>query len=101
MLKRILRIFLPTSAASGIGFSPFARERYLDVLEKHGIEAYYYLPCVGNRGDDELCDALDALAHAGYIMTDTSGSIVGKVVKARLSSDEKAVQRRAEFRVIE
>ena len=34
-------------------------------------------------------------------MTDKDGQIVGKLATARLSSDEKADMRRAEFRVIE
>lgn len=100
MLNRLLRMLSQTNTASSFGFSPFARDKYLVVLEKHQIQAHYYLPSVGSRGSDELCEALDALAHAGYIMTDASGCIVGKVAKARPSSHEKAIQRRAEFRVI-
>ncbi|WP_045861728.1 hypothetical protein [Teredinibacter purpureus] len=92
MLRKQLSIFFPASAASGVGFSPFARNKYLEILERNGIDAHYYLPSVGSRGNDELCEALDALAHAGYIMTDSSGYIVGTVAKARLSNNEKAKQ---------
>ena len=101
MLKRFLSVIFPRLTQSGVGFSPLAHDKYLDVLQGHGIDAHYYLPAIGNRENPELCEALEALGSAGYIMTDSKGVIVGKVAKARLTSDEKAHQKRATFKVVE
>lgn len=100
MLKRLLQILSPRHAANGAGFCPFAREKYLDILDKHGIDAHYYLPSIGSRDNTLLCEALDAMASAGYIMTNSSGAIVGTVAKARLSPNEKAEQKRATFKIV-
>lgn len=101
MLRKLLNLISPAKAASGVGFSPFAREQYLDELAKHGIEAHLYLPSVGNRDNETLCRALDAMSNAGYLMTDSNGNLIGKLARARLSANEKAIERRAEFKVID
>lgn len=77
-----------------------AREHALDVLEQHGIAAYYYLPAVGCE-DQELAAALRLLAGRGYLLTDARGALVGKVAKARLSSAERADETRKRFFLVE
>lgn len=56
---------------------------------------------MGKRDNALLCEALDVMASAGYIMTNSSGAIVGTVAKARLSPNEKAEQKRATFKIVE
>lgn len=80
--------------------SDFVREAALDVLEKHGIRAQFYMPAAHVR-DRELADALRLLASRGYFMTDLEGRLVGVVATARPTVDENAQQRRSEFKVID
>jgi hypothetical protein len=75
------------------------RERALDKLREHGIDAHLYLANAGCE-DQELADALQLLARWGYIMTDTKGALVGKVVKARPTADERARGRRKRFFIV-
>jgi len=75
------------------------RERALVKLLEHGIDAHFYLPNAGYE-DQDLADALQLLARWGYIMTDAKGALVGKVVKARPTADERARGRRKKFFVV-
>jgi|TARA_R110000851_G_scaffold333407_2_gene512793 hypothetical protein len=81
--------------------SDAARERALDVIEAHGYRAHFYLPTVGADKDRELWDALETMRLAGFIVTDQSGHLVGKVATARPTSQEIASERRATFRLVE
>lgn len=77
--------------SKGMSFASEKSQNYaLDVIEKHDLEAHYYLPSVGKRNDEELSNALDLLSISGFIITDSNGNLVGKVAKKRLSSQEKA-----------
>lgn len=78
----------------------YVREAALDVLEKHGIRAQFYMPAAHVR-DRELADALQLLTGRGYLMTDAEGRLVGAVATARPTVEENAQQRRAEFKVVE
>ena len=78
----------------------YVREAALDVLEKHGIRAQFYMPAAHVK-DRELADALRLLAGRGYLMTDAEGRLVGVAATARPTVDENAQQRRAEFKVVE
>ena len=77
-----------------------AQNHALDVIEKHGLEAHYYLPSIGSRKDEELSHALDLLSSSGFIITDQNGQLIGKAAKTRLSSQEKAENRRSTFKVV-
>lgn len=79
--------------------SETAKEKALDVLGKHGFRAHYYLPQVGIE-DRELADACHLLAGKGFLITDSSGALVGKVATARLTPAELAKERRASFRLV-
>lgn len=81
--------------------SDAARESALDVIEKHGYRAHFYLPTVGALEDRELWEALETMRLAGFIVTDQSGNLVGKVATARPTSQEIASERRAAFRLVE
>jgi len=81
--------------------SDSARKHWLDVLDKHGITAHFYMASCGYREDTELSNALDRLNAAGYIFTDTAGHLVGRIAKARLSSQEIAELKRADFKIID
>jgi hypothetical protein len=76
-------------------------EDAIDSIEKHGMKAHVYFAGISNRNDKELSNALDTLEAAGYIVTDDSGMLVGKVATKRLSVNEQALQRRAEFKIVE
>lgn len=76
-----------------------ARESALDVLEKHGLRAHYYLPGIGLE-DRELANACNHMASAGHIITDNTGALVGKVATARLMPAELVRERRASFRLV-
>lgn len=90
----------PRARGEGVAISPSARDNALDILDTNGIDAHFYLPAVGSRDNSELSEALDFLGSKGYIFTRSDGSLVGKVAKARISPDEKASQRRANFKII-
>jgi len=70
-------------------------------IEKHGMQAHLYLAGVKCRHDEKLCHALDTLNAAGFIVTDSSGALVGGVATKNLGSSELAHQRRATFRIVE
>lgn len=77
-----------------------SRQQALDTLDTHGIDAHYYLPVVGCE-DKELANALRLLGSRGYVMTDSTGALVGKVAKARLTPNERASESRKRFFLIE
>lgn len=81
-LIKLLRMLDPRIAANGPSMlSHSAQEKWLDVIEKHGFEAHLYLPTIGHQDDQELWDALERLRLSGHIITDRTGSLVGKVEK--------------------
>lgn len=94
MLKRFIERL--TGAAQPVMISESARIKALDTLRKHGIAAHYYLPAAGCE-DRELADVLRHFGSNGYIMTDANGAIVGKVAKATLTSEERALEARKRF----
>lgn len=77
------------------------RDEALDTIKKKNYDAHYYLPSIGSRDNEELGNALDSLAGQGFIITDKNGCLVGKVAKARLSSNEVAEEKRATFSVVD
>ena len=77
------------------------RDEALNVIQKQNYDAHYYLPSIGSRDNKELSSALDSLAGKGFIITDKDGCLVGKVAKARLTSNEVAEAKRATFSVVE
>ncbi|MFK5894962.1 MAG: hypothetical protein QM504_17225 [Pseudomonadota bacterium] len=97
--KRIMDLISPRARAEGCGMSTEARDKALDILDKNGITAHFYLAASESRDNDELSRALDYLSSCGFIMT-KDNSLVGGVAKARLSSDENATRRRAELKLI-
>ena len=80
--------------------SEAARENALDVIEKHGYRAHFYLPTVGAQSDRELWEALETMRLAGFIITDRNGHLVGKAATARLTGQEIAEERRAFFKLV-
>lgn len=80
--------------------SDAARENALDVLDKHGYRAHFYLPTVGAQYDRELWDALETMRLAGFIVTNESGHLVSKVATARPTRQECDEERRASFRLV-
>lgn len=70
-------------------------------IEKRGMKAHFYLAGAASRYDEKLSHALDTLEAAGYIVTDSSGSLVGRLVTKNQVSDEVVKQRRASFRIVE
>lgn len=89
------------SAKNGDRLSESSIEDAIDSIEKHGMKAHVYFAGISHRQDKELSYALDTLEAAGYIVTDNSGMLVGKVATKRLSANEQALQRRAEFKIVE
>ncbi len=73
----------------------------LNIISEKGYEAHFWLPGVNHHDDRKLWDALETLKYKGFIITDTQGCLVGKIAKARLSTEEKAEARRAVFKLIE
>lgn len=51
--------------------------------------------------DQELAAALRLLGRSGFIITDQGGDLAGKVTLACSSSESRARQKRAQFRLIE
>jgi len=76
-------------------------ERAVDIVESKGMKAHLYLASMGNRGDRELSEALDTLSSAGFIVTDSNGTLAGRVATKRLDSNQIALQRRAQFKVLD
>lgn len=91
------RFFTPTPEATMMAEG--VREQSLDVLERNGLRAHYYLPSIGIE-DQELANACRRLASAGYIITAADGTITGKVASARPTKDEQVVMRRASFKLV-
>lgn len=89
------------STKNGDRLSESSIEDAIDSIEKHGMKAHVYFAGISHRDDKELSYALDTLEAAGYIVTDNSGMLVGKVATKRLSANEQALQRRAEFKIVE
>lgn len=77
------------------------RQAMLNVLANRGMKAHKYFPGVGQRSDVELSVALDWFAANGFIVTDRSGEIVGKVSTANMDSAELAVLRRSQMKLVE
>lgn len=77
-----------------------AQEKALDVIEKHGYRAHYYLPTIGAQDDREFWDALETMRLAGFIVTDENGCLVGKVATARPTKQECVEGRRASFHLV-
>lgn len=77
-----------------------SREKALDTLSRHGIEAHFYLPAA-DCADAELADALRLLGDRGYLMTNCKGALVGKVAKARLTANERAQETRKRSFLVE
>lgn len=100
-ILNFFNMIYPKNAMKDRMISESAKNNALDVIEKHGLEAHFYFPGIGNRNDEELSNALDLLSSLGFIITDSSGNIVGKAAKKRLSSQEKADSRRSAFKIVE
>lgn len=49
------------------------------VLEQHGMEAFYYMPGVDIE-NPEFRGALDLMEHAGKIVLDRNGHVVGRLM---------------------
>lgn len=101
MLSRVLSLLFRSKTASGAAFNPFRLKAHFKVVEKYNIDAHFYMPSIGNTDNGELCKSLDELASAGYVMTDRNGVLIGKLAKSRLNAEEKAILRRATFKIVE
>ena len=77
------------------------RTKALSILKNNGLSAHFYTATMGCRRNIELFDALDFLSSNGYIITDGSDNLVGKVAKANMDSAELASERRATFTIVE
>lgn len=89
-----------STAVDGTGLGVNGREKALDLLEKNGLRAHYYLPAIG-MDNQELANACRILASAGYIITTSDGTITGKVASARPTKDEQIALRRASFKLVQ
>lgn len=49
------------------------------ILKRHGLTPQLYSAAIGEE-DQELQSALDAFAFSGYIITDSKGQVVGKLL---------------------
>ncbi|WP_218309904.1 hypothetical protein [Alteromonas antoniana] len=87
--------------AEGSMLGDKARENALDVLYTHGLKAHLYLPSIGKRDNRELCEAMDLLSAAGYLITDRDNQLVGKIAQARMTSSEVAEERRKTFKLVD
>ena len=68
MFKRILNRL--NRAKEGERLSEFSIENAVNIIERHGMKAHFYLASIGNRDNEELSYALDTLEAAGFIVTD-------------------------------
>ena len=50
-----------------------------ELLERNGYSSHLYLPSIGVR-DMELAQAMERVAHQGYVTLDRDGRMVGKVL---------------------
>lgn len=76
-----------------------ARTKALDILDRHGLRAHYYMPAIGMQ-DQELANACRTLASAGFIITSADGTIIGEVAVARPTKSEQIENRRASFKLV-
>ncbi len=77
-------------------------ERDLDAIEKKGLKAHLYFPApVGTIDYIELYSALSRVKYCGFIFTEEDGSMAGKIMTARPSSEQLANERRAMFKIVE
>ncbi|MFA0809486.1 hypothetical protein [Microbulbifer epialgicus] len=88
------------TAQEGDRLSSDSIDSAISEIEKHGMKAHFYLAGLGNRENKELSYALDTLVAAGFIITDSQGSLVGGVATKNLSSEELIQQRRATFKIV-
>lgn len=98
MLRRLLKAIF--GAHKGGRLSESSIESAVDVVEKNGMKAHAYFAGIGSREDNELSYALDTLEAAGFIITNTNGTLVGKVATRCRNSDEITQQRRAKNTLI-
>lgn len=70
-------------------------------IEMRGMKAHLYLAGAKNRQDEKLSYALDTLEAAGFIVTDSSGALVGGLATKNLGSNDLARLRRATFKIVE
>lgn len=98
-MRWFLSLFGITSAPEATMMAESIKEQSLDVLERNGLRAHYYLPAIGIE-DQELANACRRLASAGYIITAADGTITGKVASARPTKDERIAMRRASFKLV-
>lgn len=76
-----------------------AREKALDVMEKHGLRAFYF-PAGIYIDDQELADACNILASTGHLLTDATGKMIREVAAARPSREEVSKNFKASFRLV-
>lgn len=89
------------AAQEGDRLSEASIESAVFEIEKHGMKAHLYMAGAKNRQDEKLSYALDTLEAAGFIITDSSGALVGCVATKNPDSNELAQQRRATFKIVE
>ncbi|PKM47078.1 MAG: hypothetical protein CVV05_01430 [Gammaproteobacteria bacterium HGW-Gammaproteobacteria-1] len=99
--KWLVGFVSPSRCDAASGLKSATRDRWLDVIERHGYTAHFWLPGIAHHADRELWEALEGLKNAGFIVIDANGALAGKVAKARLPVGELAEQRRAQFRIVE
>lgn len=98
VLSWLRSVFSTKQAPTMLGVH--ARDKALAVLQKNGLQAFYYMPASGIE-DRELAKALCLLGDAGFIITNqNTGDLTGCVVAAKSNSQALAERRRAQFRVI-
>jgi len=90
-----------TQAKEGDRLSDESIEQAIDIIEQQGMKAHYYLASVDHRENEELSFALDTLNAAGFIITDSSGALVGKTATKRITSSERAEALRAQFKLVD
>lgn len=69
-------------------------------VEASGLTVYKFIPGRTSSMNQKQFYAVNKLFHEGYIAFRYDMGLEGFLVKAHLSSDEIAKQRRAEFRVV-
>ncbi len=76
-------------------------EKWIDVLQEHGICTLNYDPTFDIGEEEELFVALVGLRCAGFVFSDQEGNLFGELSKAKPTSNEWAEMMRADFKVIE
>lgn len=74
------------------------RNDALNILQSHGLNAYYYLPAI-KITDNGLAEACRFLASSGYIITDQAGNFVGKIAIARPAGDGLVIAKSVGFKI--